>query len=391
MNAPTYDLRGPEPHADCYLTAVGELADWVTSSGERLRQVIDAYGEFVELNAHEPRRGASEYLLEALMLGVLWRARGREATNPSETRQCLITELVRERRAGAPKRRDGSNAELIARTNQPRRGRIDPSLSEIDQLLNWLLATGEYDDEVERLSGWKLLLSTAQPATSREILRLVVAFAVNFEAKAERTLGAFTSGVDSFLTHELASRPAREDTLQCSRRRVEYHLSMVGAELLNRAWREQFLACRRHVVVLPGCARLRAERECRAHSEKGEFKCVHCNLGCSVSTATRLAERFGVEVVGVDHGSDFGRFLESQALLGQDVGIVGVACASGLVGAGWRAKSKGLPAQCVLLNASGCAHWRNEPAPTSFDQTELGRVLSRDLAAGASERTARVA
>jgi hypothetical protein len=390
MNAPTYDLSAAEPHAGTYLPAVRELADWVVESGERLRQVIDAYGEFVELNGLERRRTSSEYLLEALMLGVLWRARGREATCSDQARQALITELVRERRVGVAKRRDGSNAGLLSRSAPSRRGRIDPSLSEIDQLLNWLLATGEYDDEVQRLSGWKRLLSSAQPATGREILRLIVAFAVNFEARSERVLGAYTDRVDGFLNHELLSRPQREDTVQCSRRRVEYHLNMVGAELLNRAWRDRFLACRRHVVVLPGCARLRSEQECRATSDQGEFKCVRCNLGCGIATASRFAEHYGVDVVGVNHGSDFGKFLASQALTGDDVGIVGVACASGIVGAGWRAKAQGLPAQCVLLNASGCAHWRDQPVPTAFDQAELGRVLNRTQPS-AVEQTARVA
>ena len=83
------------------------------------------------------------------------------------------------------------------------------------------------------------------------------------------------------------------------------------------------------------------------------------------------------ESLAVLHGSDFGRFLRSPALSGGNVGIVGVACVPGLVGAGWRARAQGLPAQCVLLEASGCAHWQAAAVPTTLDMEELSRILTR--------------
>ncbi|HEY6097874.1 MAG TPA: hypothetical protein VIW03_00495, partial [Anaeromyxobacter sp.] len=46
-------------------------------------------------------------------------------------------------------------------------------------------------------------------------------------------------------------------------------------------------------------------------------------------------------------------------------------------GAGWRARAAGLPAQCVLLDAAGCEHWREAPEPTSIDLRELARILGR--------------
>ena len=179
------------------------------------------------------------------------------------------------------------------------------------------------------------------------------------------------------MSEELSTRPYREDTVQCSRRTLEYHLNMVGAELLNRAWRTDFLACTRHVVVMPGCSRIHQDAACKAKAAQNELKCTHCTRGCAVSAGTRHAERSGGDAFAVIHGSDFSRFLASAALLGGSVGIVGVACASGLLGAGWRAREKGLPAQCVLLNASGCQHWTSRVRPTTFDLTELARILDR--------------
>jgi hypothetical protein len=91
------------------------------------------------------------------------------------------------------------------------------------------------------------------------------------------------------------------------------------------------------------------------------------------------------------HGADFTKFLASETLSGGSVGIVGVACAAGLIGAGWRARARGLAAQCVLLNASGCSHWQRVASPTGFDLAELARLLDRSDAEECTRVTPRVA
>jgi hypothetical protein len=156
---------------------------------------------------------------------------------------------------------------------------------------------------------------------------------------------------------------------------------MVGAELLNRAWRDEFLACARHVVVLPGCMRARPDDACRADRTGSDLRCTGCAAGCPLFGASRAAAAAGAEAVAVLHGTDFGAFLRSPALAGGDVGIVGVACAPGLLGAGWRARAAGLPAQCVLLDASGCGHWLDSPVPSRIELGELARILRREPAA----------
>jgi hypothetical protein len=178
----------------------------------------------------------------------------------------------------------------------------------------------------------------------------------------------------------LPRRGRREDTVQCARRRVEYHLNMVGAEILNRAWRARFARCRQHVVVMPGCMRARDDAACAAERTGVDLRCTACAAGCAVRAATAAARRAGAEAVAVIHGSDFSRFLRSPELAGGDVGIVGVACVPGLLGAGWRACAAGFPAQCVLLDASGCEHWRETPVPTSIDVATLRRILDTSRA-----------
>jgi uncharacterized protein len=374
MSYTTYSLRPEGVSHMVYARAVARLADDVIRQGESLRATVTDYGCFVASSAREARRTHEEYLLEALLLGVLWRARGHEALAVAHGHADVLGLLAGERRSGCGRRRDGSNAILLSLDAPHRSCTTEPSLEQIDRLTEWLLATGEYDDELARLRGWQDFLAGA-PERAPGVLRALVGFAATFEAMGRGALGVFTARVDDFLQRVLPQRGVAEDTVQCSRPRVEYHFNMVGAEILNRAWRKAFLACERHVVVLPGCARRRMSIDCLAVRSETELRCRGCSVDCSVAAATHLANRSGDEALAVVHGSDFGRFLASPALSGGEVGIVGVACVPGLVGAGWRARAHGLPAQCVLLESSGCEHWRERPEPTRLDLAELGRIL----------------
>lgn len=387
MPAPTYDLKPTRMRSQPYLELVRELADQVLARGQKLGHWVERYRDFVSESAREVPRNSSEYVLEALMLGVLWRARGSQVARCVGPRAALLNLLVREHRAGAPRRRDESTALLVSEV-EPEPGRADPSLDDIDRLMDWLLATGEYDDEVQRLEGWRQFLHR-DAVPSRSALREIIGFAVDFEARSLSLLGVYTAGVHRFLCRDLGRRRPREDTIQCSRQRSEYHFNMVGAEILNRAWRADFLACRRHVVVLPGCSRRRHDTLCRAQRTDTELRCTHCSVGCAASAATRVAARAGAEALTVLHGSDFSHFLHSPSLQGGDVGVVGVACVPGLVGAGWRARSLGLPAQCVLLDASGCEHWLGEAVPTEIDLLELSRIVKRENKPRSAGRQAR--
>ena len=375
MSAPTYQLDVKTSNADNYYRDVAELVGEVIETGQQFRGLTASYRRFLAQKVGTSLRSHEELLLELVMLGVLWRARGREATDQSATRRNLVTELVRERRSAAEKRRDGSVNELLDFDTPLDCCSVDPCLSDLARLNDWLLATGEYDDEVKRLDGW-LEFFKRRCTGIAETLRAVAAFATSFEIGAERKLGRYTTRVGQFLVEELSQRRHREDAAQCSHRRVEYHFSLFGAELLNRAWREEFLACQTRVVVLSACLRSQTETNCRAIRSEVALQCVHCTRGCLVSLATQLAQRHGAATVAVIHGSDYTRFLRAAHAQGAGTGIIGVACAPGIVGAGFRARALGLPAQCVVLHSSGCSHWRSEEVPSSFELNELECLLS---------------
>jgi len=95
-----------------------------------------------------------------------------------------------------------------------------PTLDHLERLLNWLAATGDFD---QRSSGCALahfLATGDQNKPPRSAT--VIALATWFESPVKRHWPLHPQ-VDRFLTDTLPNYRWREDAIFCGRRRVEYH------------------------------------------------------------------------------------------------------------------------------------------------------------------------
>ncbi len=208
-------------------------------------------------------------------------------------------------------------------------------------------------------------------------MRAILLFADWFERASRDRMGAFTPNVDSFVEQNASRYCWREDRFTCLRSRVEYHLNMVGAEIMNRAFRKEFLATDRKTVLIPGCMRIRSAEECEGTKTPNGIRCSGCESRCRVNQLRQLGLRQNFDVMVIPHSSDISHWAPRP---GEPVtGVVAAACLSVLVQGGWELKRYEVPAQCVLLNECGCKkHWHRVGFPTQLDVRELRKNLSKD-------------
>jgi hypothetical protein len=89
-----------------------------------------------------------------------------------------------------------------------------------------------------------------------------------------------------------------------------------------------------------------------------------------------MGRKFGFSVHLVPHESSVFSGGAGKKLIGEGVGIVGIACVSNLVSGGWKAKGLGLQPQCVLLDHCGCRkHWHEEGISTDNNMRRLRDIL----------------
>lgn len=378
----TYSLRCGSEDSESYYKASAAFADQVVSVTDDL--LGPAANRFMLHIGENPGDSGlkQEHGFELLVLGTLWQVYSGDASGLEMVPGKLLTGLSRLRKQGGALKPgiDFIRGIMLTLFLSPDLDdndfTIDPTPEQLDRLLDWLDATGEFNREVERLRIWQDYINTLARKDAVDLLATAITLAAWFEDSSLEALGCYTANVDTYLNEVRPGRYWREDVIFCGRRRVEYHLNMVGAEIMNRIYRKEFTATSKKAVILPACMRSRPETECRAVTDGGAMHCKSCSAGCIVSRLTLLGKQRGFKVIVIPHTSSLSSSKTEKPLLDNDTGVVGVACILNLISGGWMMRSMGVPVQCVLLDYCGCKnHWSREGIPTGINFKQLERVL----------------
>jgi hypothetical protein len=380
----TYSLRNGKKKSDGYYLEVAAFTDEVVEEMDvRAGALVDEYMEFLRQTGDEELRPKAEYAFEVLTLGTLWRLYIVTAMQLKKTPQRWLAWLAYLRRTypsikPAVDILRGIMAALILFPTNHHQVESPPlTIPNLDQLIDWLDAAGDFREEVKRLRRWREFLASQSPAEAAEILDTITKLAAWFEERSLELLGHYTPNIERFLEDALPRYKWREDRVLVSRKRVEYHLNMVGTEILNRGIRKKFLNTSRKLVLLPPCMTAKPAEECKATSTPYGEKCAACTPGCRVHQATKLGEKYGFEVLMLPPElSVFSSKKEKPGLNGT-VGIVGASCPLTNVTGGWQTRDMGVPAQGILLDYVGCPwHWDlDNGIPTDINFNQLLRIL----------------
>jgi hypothetical protein len=252
--------------------------------------------------------------------------------------------------------------------------RSPKNIHDIERLVAWLEATGDFREDAFRFIRWLGYWVTLSNDQFCETMETVLAFSDWFEEESLIRLGSFTSNVEEFIAMNSDYYRWREDRFTCLRSRAEYHLNMFSAEIMNRAYRADFIATDRKTVLVPGCMRARSAETCKGVKTPDGICCSGCEAKCHVNQLRFLGLKQNFDVRIMPHSLDLSRWATKPGVPSN--GVVGVACLSVLVQGGWELKRFNVPAQCVLLNQCGCKkHWDRNGFPTQLDIRELKRIM----------------
>lgn len=380
MNDMPYSLRNGQENSDTYYSDVAAFTDIVLAkASESVGDLAEDFRTYLLATQRESLRTEAEYMIELLTLGIFWRVHITQAENlPQAPRRCLAGLAALRRHHGFLRKGidflRGILRGFFIRSKELGNPQFDADMEKMDCLLNWLTTTEDFYYEEKRLRPWRDFLATRPLQSVSSDLDRVLDLAAWFESESGKFLGCYTQNVDAFLAQFSPTRRLREDYLFVSRQPVEYHLNMVGAEIMNRAFREAFLRPSRKTVLLPACMPNPARGQCLAQYSDSGYQCKGCSPECRVNHLTTLGERQNFTVFVIPHKSTL---FQLQVLEGdKKPGVVGVACVTTLLSGGWMLKGQDIPAQCVLLDHCGCKnHWHKEGIATDINVDYLMGVL----------------
>jgi len=380
MQPITYSLKDTKGNSSKAYTDIHRATCMILlKANQSLQYDVEDYQSYVHATGLESCRSFNEYMLELIMLGVLWRSNEKEAGKTTVLTTKVLHQLYLMRRKSPCLKpaidtlRGKMISSLLYHEDEP--GYLDHSYSSFYRLLNWLDATGEYTEEVKRLNGWFRYAGSMDEKTFSQMISKAYNFAGLFEDTCRDILGDYTKNVGSFVENARKDYKYREDYALATRKEVEYHLNMVGAEILNMELSDRFIHAKRKIVLLPTCMRSFSAVDCKASKFGHARKCTNCNPECNIGKIRGHLRKSGIDVYLIPHSSDFSRFLK-QWRDEPDIALVGIACVLNLLMGGYEMINLGIASQCVYLDHCGCKkHWDKEGAPTSINTGQLLQLL----------------
>jgi hypothetical protein len=366
----TYSLKLESADSDDYHRAISVFAEsWLSRIRPEVEDLVTGFRGHRRIRG-EPDRSDAEFIFELLALGVHLREHSREASRMPAWAERLMRWLV-----AVQNRHPWTEAFIkILRgwlgwvvDQVPGRERNEDVLG---RMITWLGANDEPAKE-KRFGQWhEYFDARGEPFIQTAITRCLE-LADEFAETSREALGKYTVNVERFLAEEAPQYRRRYDARLLSRTRLEYHLGLLGTEILNRVYRQRFLSTGHKMVILPPCMCAPAVA-CKAVETPFGASCQACTPGCRVNQITKLGEKRGFRVTMIpDDVKVFHSGKESES-----IGLVGVSCALTNWTGGWDAGALGIPAQGLLLDYVGCKfHWDKEGIPTDTNLKRLQEIL----------------
>lgn len=381
METITYSIQNERSNSQTYYNNVrefvGEVSDKASGS---ISPIVNEYIDYLHEYKLEEIREEEEYVLELLSFGVLWHSYSQKALSVHIAPFITLSKMAewRKKHQRLKPLIDFARGIFMTLFLLPDSSKNDfiaiPTLEQIDHVCKWFEATGEFREQALRFIRWRAFWETKDNDYALKTFAAINDFTTWFTERSEQVLGKYTENVEPFLRKSQKHYKWREDRIQCTRTRSEYHLNMVGAELMNRAFRSDFKKSNEKVVLVPGCMRGKTEDECEAIRVKEGLSCQGCLSSCNVNRLRMMGEKYNFEVYIIPHASDLSLWSPRE---GRPLrGVIASACVTTLVEGGWELKRYDVPAQCVLLDYCGCIkHWHDVGIPTKFNLPEFKRIL----------------
>ncbi|MBN2710314.1 MAG: DUF116 domain-containing protein [Calditrichaceae bacterium] len=384
METITYNLKPDGKSSDEYYETIHLFSKQVYEQLEKMASaLISDYQEFIQYNDIEKLRSRGEYAVELLILGMAWQRYLGAAKHTNVVLLKLMDVLFqwRNKYFWIKPEIDMVRGWISGHFMTPKISKFHRSrrftLHNFKRLILWLRASGEFMDEVRRLSQWRRFCQMMGRQVTHQTLEKANEMIDWFREEAQMELGAYTDGVTRFLKEEHHRYRYREDEIFTGKEPLEYHLNMVGAEIMNRGFEEDYNKTRRCVVLLPKCMTSPGDGKCRAKAIGFDIACQRCTPTCNIARISRLGDENGFEVRIVPHTSGFITWLKRWQN-DPDVGLIAVACLLNLVTGGYEMRQLDLNAQCLLLDYCGCKkHWHPDGLPTDINTDELLRMIKQ--------------
>lgn len=357
MSFKTYSLKLENKSSIDYYEDSKVAKDlFMNKVSNKCSEFINEFMMFIESNKIEKLRSREEYLIEIILIGIFLNEYIDNARAFKYKFNCIFTTLNNMRKneilkMKVDKIRGILNTKILLKSKKINK---EVSIKDIEYIIKWLEASGDFNEEVIRIKRWYSFLSQLKDEYISEFMRLSNFCIDNLYNISETILSKYVVGVELYLKEYKKYHKNKEDIIYCGKSKLQYYFNMVCSQIMNDIYKNRFLKTREKIIFLPSCMRQNKSKCLGIKSERG-FTCKGCSKNCNVNIINDLGKELNYSTYVVPHESSFLKLKDSDKT---ETGIIGVACVLNLISGGWKALRMGFIPQCVILDECGCSkHW----------------------------------
>ncbi|HPN37312.1 MAG TPA: DUF116 domain-containing protein [Melioribacteraceae bacterium] len=378
----TYNLQKEITGINYYETIKLFVDELLYSLPNNIKKILGDYKLYLTKNNIEDIRSDYEYIYDLMFVGVSVKLYYPHALKINKIKAFIFNNLIKLRKVNSFSKEISDIVRGILATyylsEKSEETNFDNNYIDLELLNLWLESTNEFKEEVKRSNLFYYYIQTKQFEEQNKIIEQIIVLADSFIENAKNKLSEFTKNVTKFIEEYLDEYKWKEDYIFCGRKEAEYHLSMVGAELLNRAFKEKYKLTKKRALLLPACMKEKPAELCKAKKMGLDYLCTGCSNTCNINKIKEQIKKYNCETFIIPHSSDFSNWLKKWENT-VEIGVIGVACPLNLMQGGLELRALNIPSQCVLLDYCGCKnHWSEKGFPTSINKIELFKVIKQD-------------
>ena len=353
MDILAYNLKGKGINSNAYYEKLKVVS-------KRIKNLLFDYGKiqleefmiYVVKNNIEDLRTKDEYAIEFLMIGAMLKDYRKyiKKINKGTLRLFKVLNKLRE---GKSLNRNVDKIRGYLISNILMKEVSENYDYDINILINWMEASGDFKEEVYRMKVWGDFLKVKDEEYKKKFFKQSLSIAESMCNICDGTIGLYIKQLDIFLKKAKHKYKNREDLIYCTKGKVQYYFNMVSAQIMNEVYSEQFLQCKDKKIFAPGCKK--------------------CSINCNINNLNNLMENRYIDVCIIPHETIINKIDVKDK---NKIGIIGIACIPNLMSGGWKALRLGFIPQCVLLDYSGCGkHWLDKEKITEINEIYLEKAI----------------
>lgn len=372
----TYSLTGNYENCNGYYNDIKKAKNaFYLSVSVDAENIIQKYMQYIKSENKEIIRTKEEYFIEYIMINIfmedyLQNVHYFKKTMYPVFRLLYLFRKNEKYKTQIDKLRGVLNYKVLYKQKS---GCNRTKLKDLKELIIWLKACGDFEEEIIRIKLWYVFLCCHKEIVS-EFFMVGNKSIDKLKNIGNEFLGKYTSNVKEYLKSYAQEHYNKEDIIYCGKSITQYYFNMICSEIMNEVYHEKFINTKNKFIFVPACMR-QTQHKCMSIKENYGYRCVKCSKECNICKLSNLGDKNGFKVFIIPHESSL---LKLNALNNSNIGIIGIACVINLISGGFKAIRLGFIPQCVVLNECGCSgHWYKEPHMTQINDNRIMEILNK--------------